>query len=54
MGAEKNYAVDTEEAYQSGQVSLDGNGEKLEWNIKGRAGVCKINKQRALQAEETG
>lgn len=33
MGAEQNYAVDTVEAHQSGQVSLDENREKLEWNI---------------------
>lgn len=50
MGAKQNYAVETVEAYQSGQVSLDGNREKLQWNIKGRAGVGKsISKSHCRQ-----
>lgn len=54
MGAEINYVVGTVEAHQSGQISLDGDWEKLERNLKRRADVRKINKGRASRAEEAG
>lgn len=52
MSAEINYVVGTVEVQQV--VKPLQMARKLEWNLQRRAGVCKINKGKVLQAEETG